>query len=40
MWEQEKDAYHSMRWDVKTGESWVLGDGKSDQQRQAKLENR
>lgn len=28
MWETEKDAYHSMRWNVKTGESWVLGDGK------------
>jgi len=27
MWEQEKDAYHSMRWNVKTGESWILGDG-------------
>ena len=27
MWKQEKDAYHSMRWNVKTGESWVLGDG-------------
>jgi len=27
MWEQGNDAYHSMRWNVKTGESWILGGG-------------